>query len=45
MWLNRASRCKYNGKWMETEKTTWLEFPNGNKAPEETNKSKRAELW
>ena len=36
---------------METEKTTWLEFPKGGKATlkqilqsEETNKSKRAQM-
>ena len=45
MWLNRASRYKYNGKSMEIETTTWLEFPNGNKVSEQTNKSKRAQLW
>ena len=37
---------------METEQTTWSEFPNGGKAiveqilaSEEINKSKRAGLW
>ena len=30
---------------METETTRWLEFPNGNKSSEKTNKLKRAGLW
>ena len=40
------------GEPMETQTTTWSEFPNGGKAileqilvPEERNKSKRAGLW
>ena len=44
--------CEYDGKSMETETTTWSEFPNGGKAIveeilviEEINKSKRAGLW
>ena len=43
---------KFDGKSMETETTTWSEFPNGGKviveqtlALEERNKSKRAGLW
>ena len=47
-----ASRCEFDGKSMETETTTWSEFPNGGKAiqeqmlaSEERNKSKRAGLW
>ena len=49
---NGASRCEFNGKSIETETTTWSEFPNGGKAileqilvSEEKNKSKGAELW
>ena len=45
---NGASRCELVGKSMETETTTWSEFPNGGKAiveqiltSEERNKSKR----
>ena len=52
MWWNEASRCEYYGKSMETETTTWSEFPNGGKAiaeqilvSEEINRSKRAGLW
>ena len=52
MQWNGAPCCEYDGKLMETETTTWLEFPNlGNAiveqilAPEEINKSKRAGLW
>ena len=52
MWWNGAFHCEYDGKSMETETTTWLEFPNGAKAivkqilaSEEWNKSKRAGLW
>ena len=52
MQWNGASHCEYDGKSMETETTAWLEFPNRGKAnvehilaPEEINKSKRAELW
>ena len=47
-----GSHCEYDGKSMETETTTWSEFPNGRKAiveqilaSEEINKSKRAGLW
>ena len=43
---------KYDVKSMETETTTWSEFPNGREAiveqilvSEEINKSKRAGLW
>ena len=46
---NGASRCELVGKSMETETTTWSEFPNGGKtiveqilASEKRNKSKRA---
>ena len=42
----------HDGKSMETEATTWSEFPNGEKvileeilASEERKKSKRAGLW
>ena len=52
MWWNGASCCDFVGKSMETETTTWPEFPNGGKAiveqilaSEERNKSKRAGLW
>ena len=45
-----AFRCEFDGKSMETETTTWYEFPNGGKAiveqipaSEERNKSKR--VW
>ena len=47
-----ASCCEFDGKSMETEATTWSEFPNGGKAiveqilaSEEINKSKIAGLW
>ena len=50
-WIG-TSCCKFDGKSMETETTTWSEFPNGAKAiveqilaSEEINKSKRAGLW
>ena len=54
--MKRASRCQYDGKSMETEKTTWSEFPNGGKAIveqilalEERNKSEsrtvRITIW
>ena len=46
-----ASHCEFDGKSIETETTTWSEFPNGGKAiveqilaSEEINKSKRAGL-
>ena len=46
---NGASRCEFDGKSIETETTTWSEFPNGGKAiveqilaSEEINKSKKA---
>ena len=49
---NGASHCEYDGKSMETETTTWSEFPNGGKAileqilaSEEINKPKRSGLW
>ena len=49
---NGASCCELVEKSMETETTTWSEFPNGGKAiveqilaSEERNKSKRAGLW
>ena len=49
---NGVSRCEFDGKSMETETTTWFEFPSGEKAiaeqilvSEEINKSKRAGLW
>ena len=52
MQWNGASCCELVGKSMETETTTWSEFPNGGKAiveqilaSEEINKSKRAGLW
>ena len=52
MWRNGASRYEFDGESMETEKTTWSEFPNGGKAiveqilvSEERSKSKRAGLW
>ena len=52
MQWNRAFCCEFDGKSMETETTTWSEFPNGGKAiveqilaSEERNKSKRAGLW
>ena len=48
MTLNRASRCEFDGKLMETE-TTLPGFPNGGKAfaeqilaSKENNKFKRA---
>ena len=55
MQWNGASRCEFDGKSMETETTTWSEFPIIGKAiaeqnvivelvPEEINKSKRAGL-
>ena len=52
MQWNGASHRELVGKSMETETTTWSEFPNGVKAiieqilaSEERNKSKRAGLW
>ena len=49
---NGTSRGEFDGNLMETETTTWSEFPNGGKAiveqilaSEEINKSKRAGLW
>ena len=52
MWWNRASCCKYDGKSMETETTTWSKFLNQRKViveqilvSEERNKFKRAGLW
>ena len=52
MQWNRASCCEYDGKSLETETTTWSEFPKGGKAiveqilaSEERKKSKRAGLW
>ena len=52
MWWNGASRCEFDGKSMETEKTIWSKFCNGGKsiveqilASEERNKSKRVGLW
>ena len=52
MLWNGASCCELVGKSIETETTTWSEFPNGAKAiveqrlpSEEINKSKRAGLW
>ena len=49
---NRASCSEYDGKSMDTEITTWSEFPTGWKtileqilASEEINKSKKAGLW
>ena len=52
MQWNGASCCEFDGKSMETETTTWSEFPKGRKAiveqivaSEEMNKSKRAGLW
>ena len=52
MGWNGASRCEFDGKSMETERTTWPEFPNGGKAiveqilaSEEINKCQLAELW
>ena len=37
------SNCEYDGKSMETETTTWSEFPNGG-VSEEINKSRRVRL-
>ena len=49
---NWASCFKFIAKSMETETTTWSDFPNGGKtiveqilASEEINKSKRTGLW
>ena len=49
---NGVSHFEFDGNSMETEATTWLEFPNGGKAiveqilaSEKTNKSKRARMW
>ena len=48
-WLG-VSYCEFDGKPMETETTTWSEFPNGRTATadkiltsEKRNKSKRAD--
>ena len=47
-----VSQCEFDGESMETDTTTWSEFPNGGKtiveqilASEEINKSKTAGLW
>ena len=40
-----ASCFEFIGKSMETEKTTWSQFPDGGKAIVEINKSKRAGMW
>ena len=52
MQWNWSSSCEYDKKSMETETTTWSEFPNGKKAiveqilaSKEINKSKRVGLW
>ena len=52
MWLNEASHCGFDGKSMETDTTTWSEFPNRGKAiveqilaSEGRNISKRVRLW
>ena len=52
MQWNMACHFEFIGKSMETETTTWSEFPNAGKviveeilASEEINKSKRAGLW
>ena len=52
MQWNGASCYEFDGKSMETETTTWPEFPNGGKASveqilasEERYKSERAGLW
>ena len=52
MGWNGTSCFEFIGKSMETETTTWSEFPNGGKAiveqipaPEEINKFKRVGLW
>ena len=52
MQWNRASRFEFDKKSMETEATTWLEFPNWGKAiveqmpaSEDRNKSKIVGLW
>ena len=52
MQSNRTSHFKFEGKSMETKKTTWSEFPNGGKVTveqmlvsEERHKSKIAVLW
>ena len=51
MQWNRASRSEYDEKLMETETTTWSEFPKGGKAiveqilaSEKRDKSKRVRL-
>ena len=48
----RLSRCEYDGKSIQTETTTWSEFPNGGKTiveqilvSEDINKFKTAGLW
>ena len=50
--MKQAIPCEYDGKSMETEATTWSEFPNRGKAivkqilaSEEKKKSKTARLW
>ena len=49
---NGAPCCEFDGKSMETERTTWSEFPNEEKAiveqilaSGEINKSKKARMW
>ena len=50
--MKQPSHCEFDGKSMEIEATTWLEFLNGGKAivehkvaSDERNKSKRAGIW
>ena len=52
MWWNGASCCEFDGKSIETQRTTLPEFSNGGKATieqilasEVRKKSKRAGLW
>ena len=52
MQWNVASHCEFDENSIETETTTWSNFPSGGKAiaeqilaSEEINKSKRVGLW
>ena len=51
MWWNGASRCEFDGKYVETATVTWPEIPNGGKAiveqiiaSKKRKKSKRARI-
>ena len=50
--MKQGIHCEFDRKSLETETTTWSEFPNGGKViveqiltSEEINKSKKVGLW